>query len=206
MKKRYLIAMMVVMLVAVSGLARGEEDSRMVKGAVVGAGTNVLAEAALDTLDGSSNSEPQYIQVQGPDGQMYLQPVTAPPEDPNKIILKRAVQGAVTGAVAAEMAKDDQKKESGESWWDKLFGGKSDEKSETAPLKTTSSADKIKKSKDIKEGKKPEGWRPPGWDQGKKTGWGDEDVPPGWSKRRDNDDDDGNDSQYKNKKKNKKDD
>ena len=69
--------------------------------------------------------------------------------------------------VAAEVAKDDGGKGSGGKegggWFESLknmFSKKSEEP--------------------VVEAEKPAGgWRPPGWDRGKKTGWGDGDVPPG---------------------------
>lgn len=155
--------------------AEEESNNRMAKGALVGAGTNVVGGAVLDTLDGSS--QPQYVQVQGPDGQMYWQQVIPPQEDPNKVILKRAVQGAVTGAVAAEFAKDDGKK-SGDS-------GAAESVADALTQKSSSDDDDDNQGKKHKHKKSKEGWRPPGWDRGKKTGWGGGDVPPGHQDRED---------------------
>ena len=162
--------------------AEEESNNRLAKGAMVGAGTNVIGGAVLDSLDGSS--QPQYVQVQGPDGQMYWQQVNTPQEDPNKLILKRAVQGAVTGAVAAEFSKDDGGKKSGDSG---AFGGIAD--ALTKKSSSQSDEDNDEDDYDDEQGKKhkhkksKEGWRPPGWDRGKKVGWGGGDVPPGHQDR-----------------------
>ena len=158
--------------------AEEESGNRMAKGALVGAGTNVIGGAVLDSLDGSSQQQPQYVQVQGPDGQMYWQQVATPQEDPNKVILKRAVQGAVTGAVAAEFAKDDGKENKGSD---------SDAAESIADALTTKSSsengeDDDSHGKKHKHKKSKEGWRPPGWDKGKKTGWEGGDEPPGLQK------------------------
>jgi hypothetical protein len=151
----------------------GDDNSgnTMAKGALVGAGTNVIGGAVLDSLDGSNQPQYQQVQVQGPDGQLYWQQVPVQP-DPTKTVLKRAVQGAITGAVAAEFAKDDgdDKKSDGDGGGigdalSSLAGGDQDEDDHDG------GKSKHKKSK--------EGHRPPGWDRGKKTGWGDGDVPPG---------------------------
>ena len=168
----FFIAGAMAIITAAPVVAKDDSDSgsRLATGAAVGAGTNVIGGAVLDSLDGSS--KPQYTQVQGPDGNWYWQEV--PREDPNKVILKRAVQGAITGAVAAEVAKDDGK--SGES-------GKSDVVSTLTP-----SAQKAGEREDEEDGqggdhkhhkKHKEHHRPPGWDKGKKVGWEGGDVPPG---------------------------
>jgi hypothetical protein len=101
------------------------------------------------------------------------------PEDTNRRILKDAVVGAVTGAVATEASKDERT-------------------SEVAPTgafqETPSGKDKKlhPHGKDEKRNKK-KGWgwrkrqghRPPGWDRGEKTGWGDSDIPPGLARKKD---------------------
>jgi hypothetical protein len=157
-----------------------EEENRMAKGALVGAGTNVIGGAVLDSLDGPT--QPQYVQSYGPDGQPYWQQVNlGPQEDPNKTILKRAVQGAVTGAVAAEFSGGDNESSSNSI-------GSSQASPKPSKRKISDDDDdedddgdwKGKKSKS--KGKKSKDWdkdRPPGWDKGKKVGWGDGDVPPG---------------------------
>lgn len=152
----------------------------MAKGAMVGAGTNVIGGAVLDSLDGPS--QPQYVQSYGPDGQPYWQQVNlGPQEDPNKTILKRAVQGAITGAVAAEMSGDDK---------ESVPQTQAPKKSKpSAPTFRSEDDDDQGEDQDWKHGKKSkskgkkskdwDGHRPPGWDKGKKVGWGDGDVPPG---------------------------
>ena len=47
--------------------------------------------------------------------------------------------------------------------------------------------DKDHKNHGYKNKKHKQKDRPYGWDQGKKTGWGDDDVPPGQAKKLDND-------------------
>lgn len=89
------------------------------KGALIGAGTNVIGGALLDTL--TTPSQPQYAPAPvyqqqpqyAPQGQYAQQPVydnrqpvyyqQAPvyQEDPNKKILKSGLLGAGTGAIAA---------------------------------------------------------------------------------------------------------
>lgn len=151
----------------------------MAKGALVGAGTNVIGGAVLDSLDGPS--QPQYVQSYGPDGQPYWQQVNlGPQEDPNKTILKRAVQGAITGAVAAEMSGDDEKSVSSSS--KKSSPATSFFKNDDDEDEYDSDDDWKGHKKSKSKGKKHKDWdghRPPGWDRGKKVGWGDGDVPPG---------------------------
>ncbi len=172
---------------ALAGLnVQAGEDSgdRMTKGALVGAGTNVIGGAALDTLDGSG--QPQYMQVQGPDGQMYWQQVTSQ-EDPNKTILKRAVQGAITGAVAAEVAGGENGNNSGSSVEKIVNQATTRASSQTSDEDDDRDYGKKQKHKKSKEGH--EDRRPPGWDRGKKTGWNGGDVPPGHQDRDDRDED-----------------
>ncbi len=89
---------------AISASASGGKAG---KGALIGAGTNVIGGALLDTLtSGPSQPQPQYAPqpveyVQQP---VYVQrvPAYAPPQDdPNKKILKQGLLGAGTGAIAA---------------------------------------------------------------------------------------------------------
>ena len=90
-------------------------------------------------------------------------------DEANKKILKDAIVGAVTGAVAVEATKED------------------------APAPAVQSAvsepEKAAKLEKEKYKKKNFGWkkkdkkRPHGWDMGKKTGWGEGDEPPGLSKK-----------------------
>ena len=87
----------------------------------------------------------------------------------NKDILKKAIQGAVTGAVAVEGSKETAKP------------------AETAAAASVSDSDNDEHGHKHRHHGKPKqnfnkkhkGHRPPGWDKGKKTGWGDSDVPPG---------------------------
>ena len=127
-----------------------EDDSsnQAATGAVVGAGTNVLAGAALDSLTGSSQTT----------------------VDPNKAILKQAVQGAITGAVAAGVAGGEDK-------------GSGESVTSTATTIATNVTPKNKKWDKHKKTK--EGHHPPGWDRGKKVGWGEGDTPPGLRKGHD---------------------
>ena len=80
--------------------------------------------------------------------------VFAAADEQNKQILKDAIVGAVTGAVAAEATKN-------------------------RPEAATSD-DKTKHQNFTKKKHKK---RPHGWDMGKKTGWGGKDVPPGLAKK-----------------------
>jgi hypothetical protein len=158
-------------LIAPLAASAGDDNSggTMAKGALVGAGTNVIGGAVLDSLDGSNQPQYQQVQVQGPDGQLYWQQVPVQP-DPTKTVLKRAVQGAITGAVAAEFAKDDGDDKKG----DNDGGGIGDALSSLAGGGENEADHDGHKHKRSKEGR-----RPPGWDRGKKTGWGGGDVPPG---------------------------
>lgn len=181
---RFLMGLMmaVTAFVLTSAQVSAAEDSsnRLAKGALVGAGTNVIGGAVLDNLDGSSQAQPQYVQVQGPDGQPYWQQVGPAPQDPNKTILKRAVQGAITGAVAAHVAGDNSEKDSGGGAIESVASALSQDSSSDKE-----DADEDDENDDSGEGKKHKhkkskgGSRPPGWDRGKKTGWGGGDVPPG---------------------------
>ncbi len=83
-------------------------------------------------------------------------------EDTNKEILKQAIQGAITGAVAS--GDKDTAKAVEEAATDKA---------------KDKVKDKSKKNNFVKKKKK----RPYGWDQGKKTGWGEGDEPPGLAKK-----------------------
>jgi len=166
-----------VLLSSFSAMA-GDDNSNntMAKGALVGAGTNVIGGAVLDSLDGSNQPQYQQVQVQGPDGQLYWQQVPVQ-QDPTKTILKRAVQGAITGAVAAEFAKDDGKdggsKDSGDG------GGISEAVGRLAGHEDEDGDHDDDHGHKHKHKKSKEDHRPPGWDRGKKTGWGGGDVPPG---------------------------
>lgn len=157
----------------------------MAKGAMVGAGTNVIGGAVLDSLDGPN--QPQYVQSYGPDGQPYWQQVNLGPQDPNKTILKRAVQGAITGAAAAEFSGNDENSgSSGNAGSSSVTSDNSKRRSwnkdDEDDDEDDDDDDRKGKKKSKSKGKKSKDWdghRPPGWDKGKKVGWGDGDVPPG---------------------------
>ncbi len=89
-------------------------------------------------------------------------------QDANKQILKDAVQGAVTGAVATEGSKDT-----------------TPEKDATVDRDHNRDKDNDRDGDDSKHKKKKhfkQGHRPPGWDKGRKEGWGGGDEPPGFQK------------------------
>ncbi len=110
---------------ATGAIAAEASGGKAGKGALIGAGTNVIGGALLDTLTGPSQPAPQqqiqYIQQAPPQyvqqqaypvqAQTYrtveAQPVYVtqgyqqPYEDPNKKILKQGLLGAGTGAIAA---------------------------------------------------------------------------------------------------------
>ena len=92
-------------------------------------------------------------------------------EEANKKILKDAIVGAVTGAVAVEATKEG-----------------APIVSEALPVTAVEDSGvkrhqyrdkKHHPKKNFHEKKKKDKKRPHGWDMGKKTGWGDKDVPPG---------------------------
>ena len=105
---------------AVSASASGGKAG---KGALIGAGTNVIGGALLDTLFSSPKpaqpvyaQQPQYVeqpvqyvqaapqQYQQPQVQYVQQPAyypVAPQEDPNKKIIKNGLLGAGVGAISA---------------------------------------------------------------------------------------------------------
>ena len=99
-------------------------------------------------------------------GMLLAGPAQAADEETNKKILKDAIVGAITGVAAVEATKDDAAVSSAAGKAEKT------EKDGKGPKKNFG-----KKKKDKK--------RPYGWDQGKKTGWGDSDVPPGLAKKKD---------------------
>ncbi len=110
-------------------IAAGASGGNAGKGALIGAGTNVIGGALLDTLTTPSQPQPQYVQqqpqyvqqqpqyvqssypvqtqgtyqrVESQPVQYVQQPAYYPPqEDPNKKILKAGLLGAGTGAIAA---------------------------------------------------------------------------------------------------------
>ena len=94
---------------------------------------------------------------------LWISTAFAQTEDPNNKILKDAVVGAVTGAVAVEATKD--------------------EPSPAAGAPATPAEEKHHKHKNFTQKHHKDKKRPYGWDQGKKTGWGDSDVPPGQAKK-----------------------
>ena len=85
-------------------------------------------------------------------GEVYAQDVA---DSDSVKVLKRAIQGAVTGAAATMAASDEDLDED----ITKLIE-EGEESLETGEITK----------------------RPPGWDKGKKEGWGDADIPPGLSK------------------------
>lgn len=109
---------------ATGAVAAEASGGKAGKGALVGAGTNVIGGALLDSLTTPSQPAPQQVQyVQQAPQQAYVQqgyPVQTqtyrtveaqpvyvtqgyqqPYEDPNKKILKQGLLGAGTGAIAA---------------------------------------------------------------------------------------------------------
>ena len=96
----------------------------------------------------------------------FLAPKTsfAAPDEQNKKTLKEAVVGAVTGAVAVEATKEDDVPASASS---EDSGGKAHKNFSTRKRHPHRHDD---------------GDRPYGWSQGKKTGWGGKDLPPGLAK------------------------
>ncbi len=94
------------------------------KGALIGAGTNVIGGALLDMLSGPSQPQPQQVQyVQAPQP-VYAQPVAqqpvyaeaapayiveepVPQEDPNKKVLKQGLLGAGVGAISSSASGGD---------------------------------------------------------------------------------------------------
>ena len=99
-------------------------------------------------------------------------------DEENKKILKDAIVGAVTGAVAVEATKDEKAPapapaattapgEAKKNFWHKKRHHHEDDD------------DDDQGEHHHKKDKK----RPHGWDMGKKTGWGDKDVPPGLAKK-----------------------
>ena len=82
--------------------------------------------------------------------------VWAADAEANKKILRDALVGAVTGAVAVEATEVSDGKHHHQG------------RDRKHPAK-----------KNFHEKKKKDKKRPHGWDMGKKTGWGDKDIPPG---------------------------
>ena len=115
----------------VGAISAGSSGGKAGQGALIGAGTNVIGGALLDSLTGSGSSQQaprqaQYVQA-APQQQVYSQPVyqqqsypvqvqqpqyveqpvyyqqQAPPQqqDPNKNIIKQGLLGAGVGAISA---------------------------------------------------------------------------------------------------------
>lgn len=108
-------------------------------------------------------------------------PAHATVDEQNQKILRDAVIGAVTGAVATQATKDEPR--IAEEAATTLEGGQS---KDSAKEKGKKHAKKNFSKKD-KHAHKHDKKRPYGWDQGKKTGWGDGDVPPGLAKKKKSD-------------------
>lgn len=111
----------------VGAISSGASGGNAGKGALIGAGANVIGGALLDTLTGPSQPKPQqqvvYVQQAPPVTYqqqapvVYQQPVAVEPqpvyvqqpvayaqpaqEDPNKKILKQGLLGAGVGAISA---------------------------------------------------------------------------------------------------------
>ena len=95
---------------------------------------------------------------------LISKPVLAADDATNKKILKDAIVGAVTGAVATEATQPPQSNFKPKKWHKHHHDDDDDDQGENHHHK-----------KDKK--------RPHGWDMGKKTGWGNKDVPPGLAKK-----------------------
>lgn len=139
-----------IMGMMLTGSAMASDDKRYSAGtaAVTGASTQVLASTALDAVTGSGGAT----------------------DTPSQTILKRALVGATTGAVATKMS------------YEPKTNIQSSNVSEAASVVATTTSVASLSEKRGKKSKK--GHRPPGWDKGKKTGWGDSDVPPGQARKK----------------------
>lgn len=152
--------------------AADEEKADLGQGALVGAGTQVMGDAAAESL-----VSPQVRQ------------------SPWWTTLKRAFTGAATGAVAAKTSGAQDAKAASGSAASKIEDAIAAATGAATTTAATGSPDAVDDGKDKahehknkkmkhagkkKHGKKnSEGHRPPGWDKGRKTGWGEGDVPPG---------------------------
>ena len=92
----------------VGAISAGASGGKAGKGALIGAGTNVIGGALLDSLTGPSTPPPvqRIPQQYAPDQPKYdyaRQPSYYAPvqEDPNKKIIKQGVLGAGVGAISA---------------------------------------------------------------------------------------------------------
>ncbi len=97
---------------------------------------------------------------------LFASPAFCLTDEQNKKVLKDAVVGAITGAVATEATKDEPEPVSS---------------TPAAEAKAEAQTHEKKKHKNFSHKKDKK--RPHGWDMGKKTGWGDSDVPPGLAKK-----------------------
>lgn len=97
---------------------------------------------------------------------LLASPVFSATYEENKKILKDAIVGAITGAVSTEATKEDS-----------VAG--------VAASEADVHKHEKKKNKNFSHKDKKEKRRPHGWDMGKKTGWGNKDVPPGLAKKGD---------------------
>ena len=109
--------------------------------------------------------------------------VLAVDDDANRRILKDAVTGAVTGAVATEATKDEKKDTAttAAAQTAQATEEKHHHKGHHHDDDDDDDKDHDKDHKKFVKDKK----RPHGWDQGKKTGWGGGNEPPGLEKKHD---------------------
>lgn len=94
-------------------------------------------------------------------------------DTPAQTVLKRALVGAVTGATATSMSNKP------------ATNFQPDNPAKETPAAFAAAKDDASGRHGKKHKKNKKGHRPPGWDKGKKTGWGDSDVPPGLAKKND---------------------
>ena len=140
--------------VALAGSAAASDDDRYSAGtaAATGASTQVLASTGLDYATNSSD-------------------VT---DSPSQTILKRALVGAATGAVATKMSYEPKAN----------FVPENVSDGQSAATEVSAASALRASGKKSKKPKKEKGHRPPGWDKGKKIGWDGSDVPPGHAKKK----------------------
>lgn len=160
-------------LIAVPVMSADSTDPNLGEGAAVGASTNVLGDAAAESL-----VSPELRR------------------QPWWTTLKRAFTGAATGAIAAKTSggRDEPADDAAAVLADWLKTTK-DENLNAKAL--AAKAERKKREHDDDDGHEghkhhgdgdhgmdAEGHRPPGWSKGKKKGWGDGDMPPGLMKKK----------------------